>query len=347
MLLKTLTEAIGVSGNEKTVREIILKEIKPYCQDITIDRMGNLIAYKKGTAKHRKKMMLSAHMDEVGLIVTGITDKGFIKFKPVGGIDPRILIAKRVLIGEQKIPGVIGLKAVHLQKPEERKQAVNIKEMYIDIGEKSKQAVEKSVHLGDYIGFDSSYTPFGDKLIKAKALDDRVGCAVLIEMLKEQYAFDLYACFTVQEEVGLRGAKVAAYTVRPDMALVVEGTTCSDVPGVKEHEHATSMGEGPAVSIMDRASISNKTLSKLLYHLGEKHNIKVQYKRTTFGGNDAGAIHLTGEGVATAAISVPCRYIHSPVSVMNLDDFEACKKIVKLFLKELETFEMETWEGMK
>ncbi|MDK2810922.1 MAG: hypothetical protein PWR27_1631 [Petroclostridium sp.] len=347
MLLKKLTEAIGVSGNEKAVRDIIIKEIGNDCENIAIDRMGNLIALKKGTEGNGKKVMLAAHMDEVGLIVTGITDTGFIKFKPVGGIDARILVSKKVVIGDNRIPGVIGLKAIHLQEPGERKQAVKVKNLYIDIGAKNKEDAEKKVNLGDYIGFDSSCVEFGNNLVKAKALDDRVGCAILIEMLKERYPFDLYACFTVQEEVGLRGAGVAAYTVSPDLALVVEGTTCSDVPGAEEHEHATTLGHGPAVSIMDRASYSNKGLSQLLYNLGKDNNIKVQYKRTTFGGNDAGKIHLTREGIPTAAISVPCRYIHSPVSVMNLDDYEGCKKIVRLFLHEIGKKEINKWEEIK
>jgi len=347
MLLKALTEANGVSGNERNVRELILNEIKNYCDQITVDSIGNIIAYKKGNGVDDKSIMLSSHMDEVGLIVTGITEAGFIKFKPVGGIDERILISKRVLIGEECIPGVIGIKAIHLQEPTERKNAVKIKNMYIDIGAKNKEDAEKKVSLGDFIAFDSEYIEFGHNMVKAKALDDRLGCAVLIEMLKEKYSFNLYACFTTQEEVGLRGAKVAAYTVKPDLALVVEGTTCSDVPGTEEYQYATRLGEGPAVSIMDRASYSDRDLAMMLYHLGKKNHIKVQFKQTTFGGNDAGSIHLTGIGVPTAAISVPCRYIHSPVSVMNKDDFEGCIKIVKLFLKELENKPIKKWEVIK
>ncbi|WHH59495.1 M42 family metallopeptidase [Petroclostridium sp. X23] len=347
MLLKKLTEANGLSGNENEVREIILSEIKEYCDHITVDRMGNVIAYKKGKAGNDKKIMLSAHMDEVGLIVSSITDTGFIKFKTVGGIDARILLSKKVLIGADRIPGVIGLKAIHLQSTEERKQAVKVKSMYIDIGARNKEDAEKKVSPGDYIAFDSKYVAFGDGLVKAKALDDRVGCAILIEMLKNRYAFDLYACFTVQEEVGLRGAGVTAYTVKPDIALVVEGTTCSDVPGAEVHEYATKLGDGPAVSIMDRTSYSDKKLARMLYNLAKSNNLKVQYKRTTFGGNDAGKIHLTGEGIPTAAISVPCRYIHSPVSVMSLDDFETCSKIVALFLKELENTNINYSEVIK
>ncbi len=347
MLLKKLTEAIAVSGDEKEVRDIIISEIESHCDQYTIDRMGNIIAYKKGKKEKCQRVMLSAHMDEVGFIVTSITEKGFIKFKTVGGMDPRILLSKKVVIGKERISGVIGIKAIHLQKPEERKNAVKVKDMYIDIGASSKTEADKSVTIGDYIGFSSQYVEFGNNLVKSKALDDRVGCAILIEMLKNRYDFDLYVCFTVQEEVGLRGAQVAAYTVNPDVALVVEGTTCSDVPGAEEHEHATTLGEGSAISIMDRGSYSNKTLSRLLYDVATENNIKVQYKRTTFGGNDAGKIHVSREGVQTAAISVPCRYIHSPISVMNKDDYEGCKKIVRLFLGEMTRWENNKMEGIK
>ncbi len=344
-MLKKLTEEIGISGNEKKVRDIIKQEISSYCTSVTVDRLGNLIAYKKGTdATISKKLMLSAHMDEVGLMVTNITDSGFIKFKSVGGIDPRILLSKSVFVGEKKMPGIIGIKAIHLQKPAERKNAVKMADMYIDIGAKSKEEAQQKVSLGDAIGFNSRYTYFGNNFIKAKALDDRVGCAILIEMLKNTYLFDLYACFTVQEEVGLRGSKVCAYNIAPDMALVLEGTTCSDVPGVKEHLHATTMGEGPAISIMDRASYSDKTLSRLLYTLAKDNDIKVQYKRTTFGGNDAGEIHTSREGVPTAVISVPCRYIHSPVSVMQLEDYKNCEKLVQMFLVYVEN-NPKLWES--
>lgn len=336
MLLKKLTESAGVSGGEQEIRSFIIEEIKNKVDDMYIDKLGNIIALKKGKKNPEKKVMLSAHMDEVGLIVSSIEDTGLIKFKPVGGIDPRVLVSKVVEIGESKIKGVIGSKAIHLQEPQERKKALKIKDLYIDIGSSSKEKTEKLVQIGDYIIFHSHYIEFGNDLVKAKALDDRIGCTILIELLGREYDFTLYTTFTVQEEIGLRGSKVAAFDINPEIALVIEGTTCSDVPGSKPHEYATQLGKGPAISIMDSASYSNKDISKTLYRLGIENNIPIQYKQTTFGGNDAGSIHLTREGIKVGAISIPCRYIHSPSSVMSKKDYLACREILKLFLDKIE-----------
>ncbi len=336
-LLRKLTEASGVSGNEDEVRDIIKKEISSLADKIYIDGIGNLIAYKKGKGTdNKKRIMLCAHMDEVGFIITSISDNGMLKFRPVGGIDPRILISKRVYIGKDRIPGVLGIKAIHLQEPNERKNAVKVEQMYIDIGVNSKEEAEKLVKIGDYAIFDSNMVEFGDNKIKAKALDDRVGCAVLIEALGEEYEHDIYACFTVQEEVGLRGAGVAAYHVEPDIGIVVEGTTCSDVSGVDEHMYSTIMGNGPAITIMDGSSISNKELIDSLKAIGEAKGIPYQLKKGTTGGNDAGMIHTSKEGVATCVVSVPCRYIHSPSSVMDKSDFENTIELVKEFVKGCE-----------
>lgn len=335
-LLRRLTEANGVSGNEDEVRDIIKEEILPSVDKVYIDGIGNLIGYKKGKAKDAKRIMLCAHMDEVGFIITSIGDNGMLKFKPVGGIDPRVLVSKRVLIGKDRIPGVLGIKAIHLQEPSERVNAVKVDQMYIDIGVKSKEEAEKLVKLGDYAIFDSHMVEFGDNKIKAKALDDRVGCLALIEALKGEYDHDIYACFTVQEEVGLRGAGVAGYHVQPDIALIVEGTTCSDVSGVDEHMFSTVLGAGPAITIMDGSSISNKDLVEALKDVAEEKNIPYQLKKGTTGGNDAGSIHTSKAGVATCVVSVPCRYIHSPSSVMDMDDFKNTIELVKEFVKGCE-----------
>lgn len=332
MLLKKLTMACGVSGNEDEVRKIIIEDIKDYADEIKIDRLGNLIAIKKGKEGY-PKVMLAAHMDEVGLMVKSIDETGFIKFAVVGGMDERILVSKQVLIGKDKIPGVIGAKAIHLQEPEERTIPLKTKQLYIDIGASSKEAAEKVVKKGDYVAFNSDYVEFGKNLIKAKALDDRAGCAVLADLLKEEYDVDLYAVFTVQEELGLRGATVAAYNADPNFAIVFEGTLCSDVTEVPEAYHITKLGKGPAISLMDSRTIFSKELNKRIYETAVENNIDIQYRQPSRGGNDAGAIHITKEGVPCAALSMPCRYIHSPSSIMSLDDFEGCKKTIKLFLK--------------
>ena len=335
-LLRRLTSSRGVSGDEGDIRKVIIDEITPLVDEVHIDRMGNVIGYKKGT-NPKRKVMLCAHMDEVGFIITRIEDNGMLKFATVGSIDSRILPSKRVKIGDKGVPGVMGIKAIHLQEPSERKNAVKAKHMYIDIGARSKEEAEKLVSLGDYAVFDSDLVYFGDGRVKSKALDDRVGCFTLIESLKGNYPFDLYACFTVQEEVGLRGAKVAAYHIQPDIGLVVEGTTCSDVPKVEPHRHTTRMGDGPAISIADLASYSNKRMVSFLIECAKNAGIPYQIKEGITGGNDAGEIQRSRAGAMTAVISVPCRYIHSPSSVMDLKDLDNTVRLVKEFLEGCES----------
>jgi endoglucanase len=334
VLLKEITDLNGISGNEDAVRDFIKDKISCYADEIRVDRIGNLIAFKKGYSSERR-IMLSAHMDEVGFIVTGYGENGTIKFKPVGGIDEKILPGKKVRIGDENLEGVIGCKPVHLLEREERTTVTKLKDLYIDIGAERKEEAEKLAPLGEYIAFDSEYTELGEECVKAKALDDRVGCIILMEALKGKYEFDLYACFTVQEEVGLRGAETAAYAVNPDIALILEGTTCSDVPGVKEYEFSTRLGEGPALTLMDRTAYTDKKLTRFIYDLAVRNNVKIQFKQTASGGNDAGKIQRSRGGTRIASISVPCRYIHSPVSMMSLKDFEGCKKVVELTLNEL------------
>ena len=255
MLLKKLTEACGAPGQEGEVRNLIRSEIEGHVDEIRTDALGNLIAIKNPSAPG-PKVMLAAHMDEVALMILGIEKNGLLRFRPIGGIDPRVLVAKTVLVGEKKVPGVIGSKPIHLQKPEERKRPLGIDELLIDIGAKSQEEAEKVVNLGDCAYFATKFEEFGQDKIKAKALDDRVGCALLIELLKRDYNIPVYGVFTVQEEVGLRGAGVAAYQIQPDVAIVLEGTTASDVPGSDPHKHATSVGKGPAITIMDRSVIT-------------------------------------------------------------------------------------------
>ncbi len=333
-LIKELTDLNGVSGNEHEVREYIKSKINGLCDSIEVDTIGNIIAYKKGSSG-RFKVMLSAHMDEVGFMVSGYTEKGFLKFKSVGGIDSRILPGKRVVIGKKRLKGVIGAKPLHQQSADERERIAKIKDLYIDIGAETKEEAEKLVPLGEFIAFDSDYVEFGKDCIKAKALDDRVGCAVLMEALKYSFDFDLYVCFTVQEEVGLRGAQVAAFKIMPDVAIVLEGTTCSDVPEVKPYDFSTELGNGAALTLVDRTCYSDRKLVQFLYDTAVKNGIKVQYKQTTTGGNDAGQIQRTGMGVKTASISVPCRYIHSPVSVMSRSDFECVERLTLAALNEI------------
>lgn len=334
MLIKELTELNGVSGDEGEVREFLKNRIKPYADEITVDSMGNLIALKRGNPE--KRVMISAHMDEVGFIISGITDKGFLEFKTVGGIDTRVIISKKVTVGKNKVPGVIGMKAIHLQKRSERESVPEIKELFIDIGAKDKKTAEEKVHLGDYAAFDTKFEKLSSSVFKAKAVDDRAGCAILAELIKNPVKYDTYFCFTTQEEVGLRGARVAAHRINPDIALVIESTTCSDVHGFEEHEQVTKMNGGAAVTFMDRTTVVNREFYKWLYKSAEKNGIKVQFKNSTSGGNDAGRIHLEKGGIKTASVSVPCRYLHSPCGMASLEDIEAVKGLAGLFLEKID-----------
>lgn len=348
-MLKKLTEINGVSGNENKVREFIIENVRNYVDEITIDSIGNLILYKKGNKVNHNRIMLTSHMDEIGFIVSKIDENGFLKFKTVGGVDDRILLSHRVAVGDNKIPGVIGIKAIHLVEKEERTKVVKDEDMYIDIGAKSKEDALKHVKIGDYISFDSDFVEFGENenFIKAKALDDRIGCEIMLELIKQEYECDIYFCFSVQEEVGLRGAMVLANRINPDVALIIETTTASDVADTKPYEYTACLGNGPAISIMDRASYSNKKLNEFIAKVAEKNNINYQFKKTISGGNDAGAISTSTDGCETAVISVPCRYIHSPASVAHKEDIENAKKLLSFTLNSVSKYNPITMEVIK
>jgi endoglucanase len=340
MLLMELSNLPGVSGNEGLVRNKIIELVTPLCDKVRVDRCGNVIALVKSGAASSEppvKVMLTAHMDEVGFIITSIDKKGNLKFKTVGGVDDRILPGKRVLVGPNKVKGVIGSKPIHLQSEKEFKKAYKTEDLRIDIGSGNQKASLKLVEPGDYTVFDTSAERFGDGLISGKALDDRAGCAILIDLLKNitRPSYDLYVCFTVNEEIGLLGAKVLANAIRPDIAMTVEGTTCADVPGVREYETSSSLGKGPVLAIMDKASVSDKDLNRFLTDTAEELDIKTQFKNTVSGGNDAAAMQKASSGAKVASVSVPCRYIHSPLSVLSEKDFNDCLKLMTGFVDKL------------
>ena len=331
MLVKELVSLNAPSGFEDEVRNFIKSNIS--ADEIYTDTIGNLICRKKGIGK---KIMVCAHMDEVGLLITEITENGFLRFDTLGGIETAVLGSKKVLIGKDRIPGIIGTKAIHLQKKSEVTTPFEKKDLYIDIGAKDKEAAKKLVSVGDFAVFDGEYTLFGNNKVKAKALDDRVGCAILMKLLNDNFESDIYFVFSVQEEVGLRGAQIAAYNINPDLAIVIDGTTCNDIHASSPHTKVTTMGGGAVMTAVDRSAISDKDFFDFIKKLADKENIKLQIKRTTAGGTDAGAIQRSNFGVKTAVLAVPCKYIHSPISVMDNNDFESVYKLTKSILENIE-----------
>ena len=333
-LLKDLCRLGGVSGNEDQVRDYIRAQAQPYADSIRTDALGNLIVFKKGKKPTGNKLLLAAHMDEVGIIVTRVTDEGFLKFDFVGGVDRRVAIGKPVLIGDRQVPGLIGLKAIHLVSREEMKKVPKTDALYIDIGARDKEAAEKLVSLGDYGVFIGEPEEFGRGFLKAKAIDDRVGCAVMLELLKEDLPLDVTFAFTAQEEVGTRGAFAAAFSVTPEVALVLETTTAADLPGVENHRKVCAPGKGPVISYMDGGTIYDRSLFEDLRRLAEENGIPWQTKEYIAGGNDARTIQRTKAGVRVAAMSAAVRYLHAPASVGSISDFEHMLTLTRLFLQD-------------
>jgi len=331
MLLERLTTACGLPGFEDEVRDIIKKELEGHVDSLKTDRIGNLIVFKKGKKEH-PHIAISAHMDEVGLCVNGIESDGTLKFAS-WGVDPRILPSMHVVVGKDKLPGVIGNKPIHLQKASERSTVYELDAMYIDIGCDSKEEAEKLVCKGDFVAFVSEFTEFGDKKVKAKALDNRVGCAAIIELLKKDLPYSVTGIFCVQEEIGLRGSAVLSKSLKADLVINIEGTICADMEGIDEDKHVTTQGAGPCLSLMDRTSIYFKKYLEAIVKVAEDENIPFQYRKSGMSGTDSGSYHLGGEGIPCIGIAVPCRYIHSPVSVMHKDDFENLIKLVEAFIK--------------
>ena len=330
--LKTLCALSGVSSFEDEVRDYIRQRVTPYATDLRVDAMGNLIVLKKGARATGNKLMLCAHMDEVGLIIKSITEDGYLKFGCVGGIDRRVLLGKQVALGEQKVTGVIGLKAIHMTTAEERKKVPKLEEYYIDIGVKSREEAEKLVGIGDCGVFVSDVVEFGDGMLKAKAIDDRAGCAVLVKLLEEDLPLDCTFVFTVQEEVGTRGAFGSAFSVTPEIALVLEGTTAADNPALDESLQVCWPGKGPVLSWMDGGSIYDRGLFELLRDLADRNGLPWQMKHYLAGGTDASAIQRTKSGVRVAGISAAVRYLHAPSSVANISDMEHMLTLARLFV---------------
>lgn len=332
-LMKELCALPGPSGCEDAVRAFVLKRVKPFADEIRTDAIGNVMVFRKGRKALDRPVAVCAHMDEVGVIIKKITEDGMLKFGFVGGVDPRVVIGRPVRFGD--VSGVIGIKAVHLTTAAERRTMPKTKNLYIDIGATSRAAAEKLVSLGDYGVFDSAVVEFGDGLIKAKAIDDRVGCAALLRLLEDEPPVDTWFCFTVQEETGLRGAASMAFALDPGFAMVLEGTTAADLAEVEGADAVCRVRGGVVLPFMDGATIYDAELFELLRDACIRRGIPWQTKTRVAGGTDAGRIHRSRAGVRVCAAAAPVRYIHSPSSVAAKADCEAVLAAARAFLEEL------------
>lgn len=333
--LKTLCTLSGVSSFEDEVRDYLRQRVEPHADSVRVDALGNLIVFKRGAKSTGNRLMLCAHMDEVGLIVKSVTKEGFLKFGCVGGIDQRILLGKEVAVGPGRIPGVIGLKPIHLTTAEERKKVPKVTDLYVDIGAKDQEEALSQVELGDFAAFVSDAVDFGDGMLKAKAIDDRVGCAVMVKLLEEELPMDCTFAFTVMEEVGTRGAFGAAFSVKPEIALVLEGTTAADVPALSEDRQVCWPGRGPVLAWMDGGAIYDRALFERLRALAEENGLPWQMKHYLSGGTDARAVQGTGSGVRVAGISAAVRYLHAPNSVCSQSDAEQMLTLARLFIRDM------------
>ena len=333
-LLRTLSESFGPSGFEDDVRDTIKSIITPFADDIRTDPLGNLIA----TLNPGKDftLLLDAHMDEIGFMVSFVEESGVLRFSPIGGWDERLLPALRVAVktaAGKLFYGTVGSTPPHIQSPDEQKAPMKADDLFVDVGAASAEAVEQmGIRVGDPMTPHAEVLQLTENTLMGKAFDDRAGCAVLIRVLEalsdNRPEFTLRACFSVCEEVGLRGAKTAAFQVQPTVALALEGTVAADIPGTPNHKNPTCMGKGPAITVADRSIIVHPKLARFIQQTADDLDIPCQIKTPSYGATDGGAIHVSGAGVLTGVISIPCRYIHSPNIVMNLDDFEHTVKLV-------------------
>lgn len=333
--VKALCALNGVASWEDEVRSFLIREAAPHADDIRVDAMGNLIVFKKGKKTTGSKLMLCAHMDEVGVLIRSITEEGYLKFSCIGGIDRRVLLGKKLRIGPNGVRGIVGLKAYHLVSKEEEKHIPQLREFYIDIGAKDKEAAEALIEPGDVGAFDSDCIEFGDGLLKAKALDSRIGCAVMLKLLADDLPMDCTFVFTVQEVVGNRGAFGAAFSVEPEIALVLDGTGTGDMPSVAEHRSACCLGKGPVLSFMDHGTIYDRALFERLRELAEGNGIRWQLMHNTAGDSNASAVQRTKSGIRVCAISAPVRYPHTPAGIASVRDMDEILRLTARFLDDL------------
>lgn len=335
MDLKTLCDLFGTSGDEKEVRRAISEEARQKADAVTVDRAGNVIAFKRGTDSSAPRVLLCAHMDEVGFIIMDATEEGLLRFAAIGGIDPRVCVSKHVVVGKDRVPGIIGAMAIHLQTAEDRKRVLKMDGLYIDIGANSKEEALKCCPKGSYAYFNTQLQEFGDGCVVGKALDDRVGCRNLLELMENRYPCDVTYAFVCQEEIGSRGALGAAFDADADVALILEGTAAGDLGEVPETRRVIRVGEGVGVSFMDLTSLGDVETFNRLLDLGKAFEVPVQIKNGVTGGNDARAFRQVKGGTKTCVLSVPCRYIHGPSSVAKLSDIDAQRDLVRVYLENI------------
>ncbi len=335
--LKELCMLCGVSGDEDAVRAYLMDKIKeiPGILEMRTDALGNLLVHKKGAESPEHTLMLGAHMDEVGLIVTGIRSDGTLSVAAVGGVDADVVVGRNVMVGERKLPGVIGSTPIHLLSGSARDEKPKMDALYADIGAKDADEARQYVSPGDSIYFMGEFTELGSGRVTSKAIDDRFGCAALLEILETELPYDMWFAFFVQEEVGLRGSRTAAYAINPDFAIILEATTAADLDGVTGDAAVCRLGGGPVVSFMDRSTIYDKELYAAAFKAAADAGIPCQTKSRIAGGNDAGAVHISREGVRTLAISVPCRCLHSPSCVAQRSDMEQCMELTRLMMEKI------------
>ncbi|MDR0916826.1 MAG: M42 family peptidase [Oscillospiraceae bacterium] len=331
-LLKTLCALSGVSGDEGAVREFVTEYAQKYAHETFVDALGNVIVTVSGARRSSQKIAFAAHMDEVGLIATHVTDDGMIKFSCVGGIDKRVLPGKRVWFGE--VAGVIGMKPVHLVPKPDRERAIDVADLYVDIGATSKETALQHISLGDTATFDADFLEFGDGFVRSKAIDDRVGCAALLKLM-ENAPIDCTLVFTVQEEVGTRGARVAAHRVQPDIAVILEGTTAADLAGVSDAKKVCKLGNGAVSPFMDGGAIYDRELWNLARDTAAKHDIKWQTKEYVSGGTDGAAFQKAASGAKIVGIAAPVRNLHSAACIAKLSDIEDVLALARAFLAEI------------
>lgn len=331
-----LCDLDGICGYEDRVRQHIEKEVSPYAQKMIVDRMGSLIVFVRGQKRRAAPVLVCAHIDEVGAIVFRISEEGLLYIKPVGYMDRRVFLGKRVHVGKNGIPGVIGVKAIQLSTQGEKQHSPDMTEMYVDIGAIDREDAQRYVKIGDSVTFAGTSLEFGDQRFMAKAIDDRLLCAIMIQLIKTPLPYDTWFAFSTCEEDGLRGAEAYTDRIKPRCAMVLEGTTAADFPSVSPHLRSTCQGRGAVISLVDRGTFYNEKMLHTMTRIADMRGIQWQYRTAINGRTDSGAISICSGGAITFGLSVPTRYGHSQVSNVYWPDVEQVFEMAKLFIEQAE-----------